>query len=189
MIMKAIRTSVFIAAILLGVAATATVSAWSGKYTGLRETAIPNDAAVWDQRAWVYWRNHNESSVELNYTSQRIRYISGTASSAYFTAYNKVMNSKSKVYYDERASLFELSTGESWRRRWAYGGGTGINRYITASKANDSATVITKSRYSSPHSLTQEIWFYNDDDGDPTICMDRSSGAFQTTTGPASDCP
>ena len=190
MIMKAIRVSVFISAILLGVAAVATVSAWSGKYTGLHETAIPNDAVVWDQRAWVYWRNHSVPSVELNYTSQRVRYVSGNGNSATFTAYNKVMNTNSQVYYDERASQFELSTGESWRRKWGYGGGTGNNQYITVSKADDSAKVITTSRYSSPYSLTQEIWFYTDDDDDPAICMDRSAGGpGQSITGPASDCP
>ena len=189
MIMRAIRTSVFLGAVLLGVVAATTVSAWTGEHTRVHQTAIPNDAVVWKQNAWVYWRNHTESSVELNYTSHRVRYVSGDGDSASFTARNEVINSDSQRYFLDYTGSFELDIGEQWRDTWRYGGGTGNNQYITVSKADDSAKAIMTSRYSSPFSLTQEIWFYNDDDDSPEICMDRSSGALQTTTGPASDCP
>ena len=190
MIMKAIRTSVFIGAILLGVAAVATVSAWSGKYTGLHETAVlPDDNVVWDQRAWVYWRNHTESSVQLNWTSHRVRYVSGDADSATFTAHHEVEDSNSHVYVDEDASEFELEYGEAWHENWEYGGGRGNNQYITVSKANGSAWASMQSKDSDFHRLTQEIWFYNDDDDEPAICMDRYPYVGQTITGPPSDCP
>ncbi|MCY4654348.1 MAG: hypothetical protein OXC95_14435 [Dehalococcoidia bacterium] len=190
MIMKAIRTSVFIGAILLGVAASATVSAWSVEYTGRHETAIlPDNIAIWDQRAWVFWRNHTESSVQLNWTSHRMKYVSGYNDSASFTAHNRVINTKSQEYFDDDVGAFELDIGESWYDLWEYGGGTSNNQYITVSKANDSAKAIMTTRFSSPNSLTQEIWFINDDDDDPAICMERSTGGFQTITGPATDCP
>ena len=189
MIMRAIRTSVFIGAILLGVAATATVSAWSGKYTGLHETAIPNDAVVWNQRAWVYSRNHAESSVQLNWTSHYVRYVSGDGDSATFTPHNMIMNSNSHVYFDDSAREFELERGGAWHENWEYAGGRGNNQYITVSKADDSATVSMQSKDDEFYKLTQEIWFYNDDDGEPAICMHRYPNLFQTITGPPSDCP
>ena len=189
MIMKAIRASVFISAILLGVAATATVSAWSGKYTGLHETAIPNDAVVWDQRAWVYWRNHTESSVQLNWTSHRLRYVSGEGNAATFTAHNIVMDNYSHEYVNDNASEFELEYGEAWHENWEYGGGRGNNQYIAVQKASGSAVVIMESRYSDPFRLFQKIWFYNDDDDEPAICMERHPYILQSITGPPSDCP
>ena len=189
MIMKVIRASVFLGAILLGMAAVATVSAWSDKYTGLHETAIPHDEVVWDQRAWVYWRNHTESSVELNYTSQRVRYVSGDSGSATFTAHHEVMDSYSHVYVKDDASQFKLSTGKTWRHKWKYGGGTEDDQYITVLKANGSAAASMQSKLDEFFRLTQEIWFYNDDDGEPAICMIRHPYVLQTITGPPSDCP
>ena len=49
MIMRAVRTSVFLGAVLLGVVAATTVSAWTGEHTRVHQTAIPNDAVVWKQ--------------------------------------------------------------------------------------------------------------------------------------------
>ena len=190
MIMKVIRTSVFIGAILLGIAATATVSAWSGKYTGIHETAVrPDDNVVWDQRAWVYWRNHTESSVELNWTSHRVRYISGTADSATFTAHHIVADGNDNIYVDEDASEFELEYGEAWHENWEYGGGRS-NKYIIVQKISGSITAYMISKESEFHKLSQEISFYNDDDGDPAICMSRFYPfLLQTIKGPDSDCP
>lgn len=190
MIMKAIRTAVFIGAILLGVAATATVSAWSGKYTGLHETAVqPDDTMVWDQRAWVYWRNHTDTSVQLNWTSHRVRYISGDPDSLTFTGHHIVADGEDNKYVDENASSFELEYGEAWHENWEYGGGRGNNQYITVQKASGSVVAYMISKESEFHKLTQEIVFYNDDDGDPEICMRRYPATNQTITGRPATCP
>lgn len=190
MIMKAIRTSVFLGAVLLGVAAVATVSAWTYEHTGINRTGIPNDEVVWRQNAFTYWRNHTASSVQLNYTSHRVKYISGDYDSVNFHAMrNKVTNSESHTYFSDTAAGIELSTGETWNDKWKYGGGTGDDQYITASKADDHVLVTMTSQYTSHYSLTQNIFFYNGDDGDPAICNTRSAGFFQWITGAGDNCP
>ena len=111
MIMKVIRASVFLAAVLLGIAAVATVSAWASAFTGTHSTGIPNDEVVWSQKAYAYWRNHTESSVELNYTSHKVEYISGDYDSVNFHAMrNKVTNANSQTYFSDIVSGVELST-------------------------------------------------------------------------------
>ena len=190
MIMKAIRTSAFIGAILLGIAAVATVNAWTSEHTGINRTGIPHDEVVWRQNAFVYYRNNTESSVQLNYTSHRVKYISGDYDSVTFLSMNnKVTNADSQTYFNDQVRGVNLSTGQTWNDKWKYGGGTGNNQYITASKADDYVLVTTTSQYTSPYSLTQNIFFYNDDDGDPAICRSRSAGFFQWVTGATDNCP
>lgn len=188
MIIRAIRTSVFLGAVLLGIAAVATVSAWNSQHTGINRTGTPQDAVVWRQNAHVYWRNHTESSVQLNYTSHRVKYLYGDEDSVHFFGmFNHVTNADSETYFNDTTSGIELATGETWNDKWKYGGGTGNNQYITVSKADDHALVTIRSILSSPHSLTQDMFFYNDDD--PAICREISRGIGQWVTGVTGNCP